>query len=175
MIEGLEYNSEQKMFVSHCESATIELGRLLGSVFEEGDNIILTGDLGAGKTQMTKGIADALGVQEDITSPTFTIQMIYQSGNLPLYHFDLYRVQDADELGDCGLWDVLGDDGVCIMEWGEQFAEEIGDERVDVIVERRSTEGDTLEEPARSIRFVAHDSRGTDLINNLVQKFIALV
>ena len=174
MVEGLQYLEDQNMFVSNSEDATIELGRMLGGIFEAGDNIILTGDLGAGKTQMTKGIADAMGISEDITSPTFTIQMIYQSGNLPLYHFDLYRVSDPDELGDCGLWDVLGDDGVCIMEWGEQFADEIGDERVDVIVERMDNNLDTLDEPARSIRFIAHDARGQQLVQNLVKKFNAL-
>ena len=168
MVEGLQYLEDQNMFVSNSEGATIELGRMLGRLFQAGDNIILTGDLGAGKTQMTKGIADALEITEDITSPTFTIQMIYQTGTLPLYHFDLYRVSDPEELGDCGLWDVLSDDGVCIMEWGEQFANEIGDERVDVIVERMDTDVDTLDEPARSIRLVAHDARGHELVQNLI-------
>ncbi len=175
MVEGLQYLEDQKMFVSQSEEATIFLGHMLGELFVEGDNIILTGDLGAGKTQMTKGIADALGISEDITSPTFTIQMIYETGRLPLYHFDLYRISDPEELGDCGLWDVLGDDGVCIMEWGEQFADEIGQERVDVIVERMDSTLDSLEEPARSICFVAHDSRGSELVKNLVEKFTLLV
>ncbi len=175
MVEGLLYLEDQNMFVSNSQDATIELGRMLGEIFEAGDNIILTGDLGAGKTQMTKGIAEVMGIQEDITSPTFTIQMIYESGRLPLYHFDLYRVSDSDELGDCGLWDVLGDDGVCIMEWGEQFQDEIGDERVDVIVERMESQEDTLDEPSRSIRFITHDSRGEELLQNLINKFNALV
>ncbi len=175
MIEGLRYIKDDDVFISDCEQATIELGKILGDVFEAGDNIVLTGNLGAGKTQMTKGIALALDIDEDITSPTFTIQMIYESGRLPLYHFDLYRVEDSDELGDCGLWDVLGDDGVCIMEWGEQFGDEIGNERVDVIVERIQTNEDTLCEPARSIRFVSHDARGERLIQNLITKYNTLV
>ena len=175
MIEGLQYLEDQDIFISDSESATIELGRMLGELFEMGDNIILTGDLGAGKTQMTKGIADALGIVDDITSPTFTIQMIYESGRLPLYHFDLYRVGEAYELGDCGLWDVLGDDGVCIMEWGEQFSDEIGNERVDVVVERLETNQDSFDEPSRKIRFIAHDDRGRELVQNLIHKFNTLV
>ncbi len=175
MITGLQYIEDQNMFVSHAEDATITLGQMLGELFEAGDNVILTGDLGAGKTQLTKGIASAMGISEDITSPTFTIQMIYSSGRLPLYHFDLYRVSDADELGDCGLWDVLGDDGVCILEWGEQFADEIGDERIDIVVERMESEQDSLHEPARSIRLVSYDVRGEQLVQNLINKFNSLV
>ncbi len=175
MVEGLQYFEDQNMFVSHNQDATIALGKLLGEILNAGDNIILTGDLGAGKTQLTKGIAEVMGIEEDITSPTFTIQMIYEGEKLPLYHFDLYRVNDSDELGDCGLWDVLGDDGVCIMEWGEQFADEVGNERLDIVVERLDNEIDSLSEPPRSIRLIPHDERGQQIIKNLKNKFNMLV
>ena len=113
-------------FVSVSTEGTIELGRLLGTLLADGDVLVLTGDLGAGKTQLTKGIACGLGVGGDVTSPTFTIEMVYDDGRVPLYHFDLYRLQDPSELEDTGLFDVLGQEGACVIEWGEQFADQIG-------------------------------------------------
>lgn len=119
---------------------TIELGRKLGALLRAGDVLILTGDLGAGKTQLTKGIASGMGVADDVTSPTFNILMVYEGADLPLYHFDLYRLEDASELEDTGIYDLLGGDGPCVIEWGEQFADEIGDERLDVFITRLDDE-----------------------------------
>ena len=155
-------------FVSVSTEGTIELGRLLGTLLADGDVLVLTGDLGAGKTQLTKGIACGLGVGGDVTSPTFTIEMVYDDGRVPLYHFDLYRLQDPSELEDTGLFDVLGQEGACVIEWGEQFADEIGDARVDVFVTRLDAEAAPGEEPPREVRFVAHDARGEELIDALL-------
>ena len=83
---------------------------------------------------------------------------------MPLYHFDLYRLHDADELGDVGLWDVLGADGVCVIEWGEQFADELGDERVDVLVTRAEDEVEAGGEPLRRIELVSHEDRGDSFV-----------
>ena len=146
---------------------TIELGRRLGELLRAGDVLVLTGDLGAGKTQLTKGIARGMGVEGDVTSPTFTIEMVYQGTNLELDHFDLYRLDDPDQLEDTGLFDVLGADGVCVIEWGEQFADEIGDARVDVFVRRLDDEATPGEEPPRSVTFVSHDVRGEELVSSL--------
>ena len=146
---------------------TIELGRRLGELLRAGDVLVLTGDLGAGKTQLTKGIARGMGVEGDVTSPTFTIEMVYQGTNLELDHFDLYRLDDPDQLEDTGLFDVLGADGVCVIEWGEQFADEIGDARVDVFVRRFDDEATPGEEPPRSVTFVSHDVRGEELVSSL--------
>jgi tRNA threonylcarbamoyladenosine biosynthesis protein TsaE len=77
---------------------TIALGHAFAQHLREGDILVLTGDLGAGKTQLTKGIAAGLGVVDDVTSPTFNILMAYEGRELPLYHFDLYRLEDADQL-----------------------------------------------------------------------------
>ena len=85
-------------FVAESTEQTIALGERLGRLLAAGDVLVLTGDLGAGKTQLTKGIARGLGVEDDVTSPTFTIGMVYEGGELPLYHFDLYRLEDAAEL-----------------------------------------------------------------------------
>lgn len=153
------------LYESDSTDKTIQLGYLLGSVLKSGDAVILTGDLGAGKTQLTKGIAEALGITQAITSPTFTIQMVYDQGDLPLYHFDLYRVGSADELGDCGIWDVLGDDGVCIIEWGEQFRDELGDDLLECVISRQESPDGS--EPARTIRFIAHNVEGQRIIQEL--------
>ena len=157
----------EKVFRTSSTAETIELGRCLGELLRAGDVLVLTGDLGAGKTQLTKGIARGMGVEGDVTSPTFTIEMVYQGTDLELDHFDLYRLDDPDQLEDTGLFDVLGADGVCVIEWGEQFADEIGDARVDVFVRRLDDETAPGEEPPRSVTFVSHDVRGEELVSSL--------
>lgn len=142
---------------------TIALGRVLGDVLKEGDVLILTGDLGAGKTQLTKGVAQGMGIADDVTSPTFNILMVYEGARMPLYHFDLYRLEDASELEDTGIYDLLGGDGPCVIEWGEQFADEIGDERLDVFVSRLEAEATGGAEPPRELRLVGHGTRAQEL------------
>ncbi len=154
----------ERRFVTGSREETIALGEKIGRSLEAGDVLVLTGDLGAGKTQLTKGIAAGMGVVSDVTSPTFTIEMVYEGAEMPLYHFDLYRLDDPDQLEDTGIFDVLGADGVCSIEWGEQFAEEIGDARVDVFVTRLEDEVAPGEEPPREVRLVAHDARGEALL-----------
>lgn len=157
----------ERRFVTVSREETIALGERLGRALEPGDVLVLTGDLGAGKTQLTKGIAAGMGVEGDVTSPTFTIEMVYEGAEMPLCHFDLYRLDDAAQLEDTGIFDVLGAEGVCVIEWGEQFAEEIGDARVDVFVTRLDDAAEPGEEPPREVRLVAHDPRGEDLLASL--------
>lgn len=154
-------------FVSDSQESTIALGRVLGTILQPGDVLVLTGDLGAGKTQLTKGIAAGMGVTDDVTSPTFTIEMVYEGTSMPLYHFDLYRLDDPDQLEDTGLFDVLGGDGPCIIEWGEQFSDEIGPARLDVYVSRLDDDVQAGVEPPRQVRLVAHDERGRQLVSQL--------
>ena len=154
----------EKSFRTDSREETIALGERLGRALTAGDVLVLTGDLGAGKTQLTKGIAAGMGVEGDVTSPTFTIEMVYEGAEMPLYHFDLYRLDDPDQLEDTGIFDVLGADGVCSIEWGEQFADQIGDARVDVFVTRLDDEATPGEEPPREVRLVAHDARGEALL-----------
>ena len=154
-------------YVSRSQEVTIGLGRILGGLLQDGDVLVLTGDLGAGKTQLTKGIADGLGIGADVTSPTFTIEMVYEGGRLDLFHFDLYRLDDASQLDDTGLFDVLGQEGVCVIEWGEQFADEIGPERLDVYLTRLDDEVAGGVEPPREIRLVSHDGRGEKIVSSL--------
>ena len=154
----------ERSFRTSSREETIALGERLGRVVAPGDVLVLTGDLGAGKTQLTKGLAAGMGVTADVTSPTFTIEMVYEGAEMPLYHFDLYRLDDPDQLEDTGLFDVLGADGVCVIEWGEQFADELGNARVDVFVTRLDDEAAEGEEPPREVRLVSHDARGDALI-----------
>ena len=176
------------IFVSSSTAETIALGEKCGELLAAGDVLVLTGDLGAGKTQFTKGIARGMGITADVTSPTFTIEMVYEGGVMPLYHFDLYRLNDSSQLDDIGLFDAMESDGPTVIEWGEQFADDIGDERVDVFISRLEGAGDanatgaatsdlgegtgdisaTSAEPLREIRFVAHNKRGQELIERLV-------
>lgn len=153
--------------VSHSPDETIALGRALGELLHAGDVLVLTGDLGAGKTQLTKGVAAGMGVTDDVTSPTFTIEMVYEGATMPLYHFDLYRLDDPGQLEDIGLFDALESDGPCLIEWGEQFVGEIGPERVDVTLTRLDGQVEGGIEPPRRIRLEAHGSRGEGLVEAL--------
>ena len=102
--------------ISLSETETYELGRSIGEKASPGDIFLLDGDLGVGKTVFAKGFAAGLGIQEPVTSPTFTIVCEYE-GRLPLYHFDLYRIGDPDELYDIGYEEYFYGDGVSLVEW----------------------------------------------------------
>lgn len=95
------------------------LGAALGALLRRGDVVLLQGNLGAGKTALTQGIGEGMGVHGVINSPTFTILKEY-SGPMPLYHFDLYRIEDPDEVYALGFEDYLSGDGVCVVEWAER-------------------------------------------------------
>ena len=104
---------------------TLELGRKLGSSLRGGETLVLRGSLGAGKTQLTKGIALGLDIRTLVTSPTFTIQNVYD-GRLRLYHFDMYRICDPLELEEIGYYDAVDDPaGVCVIEWAENIPGEL--------------------------------------------------
>ena len=158
----------EKRFVTNSTSETIALGERLGRLLRAGDVLVLTGDLGAGKTQLTKGIAAGMGIADDVTSPTFNILMVYgDAGDMPLYHFDLYRLDDPDQLEDIGFYDALEGDGPCVIEWGEQFVDQIGDDRLDVFLTRLDSEAAAGEEPPRELRLVPHGARAAELAASL--------
>ncbi|HOA55040.1 MAG: tRNA (adenosine(37)-N6)-threonylcarbamoyltransferase complex ATPase subunit type 1 TsaE [Bacillota bacterium] len=114
---------------------TAELGRKLGSMLQRGDNVCLIGDLGSGKTAFTGGLAKGLGISGYITSPTFTIVNEYE-GRLPLYHFDVYRISDVDEMPDTGYYEYIDGDGVTVIEWADLIKEILPSERIEVHIEK---------------------------------------
>lgn len=111
------------IYESNSAEETFELGRRIGKEAKPGMIYCLDGDLGTGKTVLTKGIAAGLGITEPVVSPTFTIVQLYEEGRLPLYHFDVYRIDDPDEMEEIGYRDMFYGDGVTIIEWSELIAE----------------------------------------------------
>ncbi|MCR4822790.1 MAG: tRNA (adenosine(37)-N6)-threonylcarbamoyltransferase complex ATPase subunit type 1 TsaE [Treponema sp.] len=112
--------------IFHTNSAeeTIQLGKKIGSLLEKGDIIALQGTLAAGKTTITKGIASALGVKDEITSPTFCLISEYE-GKIPLYHMDVYRLEGGDDFINLGVEDLIYGDGVSLIEWSEKVMDEL--------------------------------------------------
>ena len=118
---------------THSESETEAVGETLATTLSPGTVIAFTGDLGAGKTAFTRGLARGLGIGERVTSPTFTIVNEYEGGRLPLFHFDMYRLESSEELFDIGWEDYLRRGGVCAVEWSEKVADAlVGALRVDI-------------------------------------------
>jgi tRNA threonylcarbamoyladenosine biosynthesis protein TsaE len=105
--------------------ATRELGRELSLTLQENTVIGLSGDLGAGKTEFVKGIAEGLGSNDPVTSPTFTLIHEYRSGRLPLFHMDFYRLETENELDEIGFDDYLRQTGICAIEWADRFPDRI--------------------------------------------------
>lgn len=118
---------------SDSEATTRELGRVLASLLVPADVLLLSGDLGAGKTALVKGIALGLGVREPITSPTFNILLVHP-GTLPLYHMDLYRLESPNQLEDIDYFGTLEADGVSCVEWGDRFSQAAPEEHVAVAI-----------------------------------------
>ena len=110
---------------TYSPEETRALGRRLARQLCAGDVLLLWGNLGAGKSEMTRGIAEGLGVAGPVTSPSFTIMNMYDDGRVPLYHFDWYRLESAEELYEMGMEEYLGGDGVAVVEWPSQCPEAI--------------------------------------------------
>ncbi len=121
---------------------TTSLGIALGKLLNPGDIICLTGDLGTGKTHITKGISQGLGITDNITSPTFTIVNEYDSGRLKLYHFDVYRVSDPDEIYAIGFDDYIFGDGVSIIEWANYIEEILPSDYLHIYIKKDLTKGE---------------------------------
>lgn len=117
---------------------TEELAKVIGEVALPGDNLVLTGDLGAGKTTLTKGIARGLGIEQIIKSPTYTIIREYDQGRLPLYHMDIYRV--AASGADLGLDEYFEGEGLSVIEWGNLLEEALPEDYLELILEKSDTD-----------------------------------
>ncbi|MDO5040265.1 tRNA (adenosine(37)-N6)-threonylcarbamoyltransferase complex ATPase subunit type 1 TsaE [Clostridium sp.] len=121
---------------------TTNIGRQLGKILNPGDIVCLTGDLGTGKTHITKGIAEGLSITENITSPTFTIVNEYDSGRLKLYHFDVYRVSDPDEIYAIGFDDYIFGEGVSIIEWANYIEEILPKDYLHIYIQKDLSKGE---------------------------------
>ena len=115
--------SEIKQLESFSEKETFRIAKELAMQAKPGEVYCLSGDLGVGKTVFTKGFAAGLGITEPVSSPTFTIVQIYEEGRLPLYHFDVYRIEDIEEMEEIGYEDCFYGEGVCLTEWAELIKE----------------------------------------------------
>ena len=131
-------------FITHSRAETEALGARLANALDGGQVVAFTGDLGAGKTAFVSGMARSLGVEERVTSPTFTIVNEYEGGRLPLFHFDMYRLGSADELFHIGWEDYLARGGICAVEWSENVAEAIEPDAVRVSIVRGDGDSDRM-------------------------------
>ena len=126
---------------SFCAKDTYELGEKIGQMAKPGMVISLTGDLGVGKTVFTQGLAKGLGIEEPVNSPTFTIVQVYEEGRLPLYHFDVYRIGDIEEMDEIGYEDYFYGEGVCLIEWADLIREILPKQMCRVTIEKDLEKG----------------------------------
>ena len=130
------------VFTSSSRSETFEIGRQYGEKACPGEVYALNGDRGAGKTVFVKGFAAGLGVDEPVSSPTFTIQQVYDGGRLTLNHFDVYRIEDPDEMYEIGFEETLEGDGVSLIEWADMVGELLPEGTIRVTISRRPDGGE---------------------------------
>ena len=126
---------------TNSEKETYELGFQMGTEARPGDVYTLVGDLGVGKTVFTKGLAAGLGIQEPVSSPTFTILQEYEEGRLPFYHFDVYRIGDVEEMDEIGYEDYFYGDGICLIEWADLIREILPEHYKEIRIEKDLDKG----------------------------------
>lgn len=151
-------------FISHSPAQTVRVGQRLGELLQRGDLVLLLGEFGAGKTHFVKGIAQGLGSDDLVTSPSFVLMNEYRAGRerqrMPIYHVDLYRIESSAELEGIGLDEALNGDGVCIIEWAERAQDWLPLEHVAVHLRH-------LSETKRVLRFVPRGARYETLVDTL--------
>lgn len=129
------------VYESFSPEDTFALGKQLGEEAVSGSIYCLNGDLGVGKTVFTQGFAAGLGITEPVCSPTFTVMQVYDEARLPLYHFDVYRICDPEEMDEIGYEDYFFGDGVCLIEWSELIQELIPADAHAVVIEKDLEKG----------------------------------
>lgn len=131
----------KEILESFCPEDTFAIGKRMGEKAYQGQIICLDGELGTGKTVFTQGFAQGLGIEEPVNSPTFTIIQIYEEGRLPLYHFDVYRIGDPEEMDELGYEEYFYGEGVCLIEWASLIEELIPQSAVKVTLEKDMEKG----------------------------------
>src|SRR6266511_6109581 len=143
-------------FISHSAAQTIRIGQRLGELLRQGDLIVLLGDFGTGKTHLIKGIALGLGSADLVNSPSFVLINEYRAGprhgHMPIFHADLYRIEDPDELASIGIEEAWSGIGVCLVEWADQAGDWLPTERLAIHIQH-------LSETKRVLRFVPYGAR----------------
>lgn len=133
--------SQSRLIESHSPEETFRLGEQLARAARPGSVYCLDGDLGTGKTVFTQGFAAGLGIEGPVSSPTFTIMQRYESGRLPLCHFDVYRIGDPEELYEIGIEEYFYGEGVCLVEWAQLFPEVIPADAIHIRIEKDLEKG----------------------------------
>lgn len=133
--------ADMKIIETNSAGETFELGKKIGQQAKAGDVYTLVGDLGVGKTVLTQGVAAGLGIEEPVSSPTFTIVQIYDDGRLPFYHFDVYRIGAVEEMEEIGYEDYFYGGGVCLIEWANLIEEILPQECRRITIEKELEKG----------------------------------
>lgn len=151
---------EKLKIISNSEEETLKIGIKLGSLLKIGDTVVLTGDLGSGKTKLTEGILTYYKLEEEISSPTFTIVNEYIKDDIKIFHFDVYRLEDSSEFYAIG-GDEYFEKGICIIEWGELIQDALPQEYLHIKFER-----DNNNENSRIINIISYSNKYDSLLNN---------
>lgn len=131
----------ETVYESNRPEDTFTIGEKLGRTAAAGQLFTLAGDLGAGKTVLTQGVAKGLGIEEPVNSPTFTIVQVYEGGRMPLYHLDVYRIGDISEMDEIGYEDYFYGEGLCIIEWAELIQELLPEKCTEIRIEKDPEKG----------------------------------
>lgn len=130
-----------QIFETQGAEETFALGRRMGEKSLPGQVITLIGDLGAGKTVFTQGVAAGLNITEPVSSPTFTIMQIYEEGRMPFYHFDVYRIGSVEEMEEIGYEEFFYGEGLCLVEWADLIEEILPERRTEIVIEKDLEKG----------------------------------
>lgn len=128
-------------FDSLSAKDTYDIARKLGEKACAGDVVCLIGDLGVGKTLFSQGFAKGLGIEESVNSPTFTIVQVYDEGRIPFYHFDVYRIEDPEEMEEVGFSDMIYGEGVCLIEWADMISDILPEHYINIVIEKDLKKG----------------------------------
>lgn len=148
--------------ISHNEKETLDFGKTLASFLKKGDIVVLTGDLGSGKTKLTEGILTYYGLEDEISSPTFTIVNEYIKDDTKIFHFDVYRLEDSSEFYAIGGEEYF-ENGICIIEWGEIIQDALPKDYIHIKFERNDAD-----ENIRILNITSYSEKYDELLNKLI-------